>query len=154
MIAERTGASRARLDGVLGVEDVTATAGVVATDRIAELDCLRASGEDLLVLGNVLLRPGDVKGMLFTRWHEFSMAIDMLGPERDWKLFGAREWYRKRAPAECDRSRREAVRNASQCRREAGRLRRLSRIRAGAAGRRGSDREPDRGRRGDPATGP
>lgn len=84
---------------LLDVEDVSLEARVRFAGDDLFLREVVVEGDHLEVLADLRFSGKRPSGLLFVKLGALSAALEMAHGERDWKLFGSREWYEERLKA-------------------------------------------------------
>ena len=78
---------------LMTVENVKGKATLRLSDRGAEIAGLGVTGEDLLVLADLALREKGKDGILYIKYHVFSVGVAFENGKKDLDLVRARKWF-------------------------------------------------------------
>jgi hypothetical protein len=87
------------IDELIGVKDIVGSAQL-------QVDGQSLAARDVAITGRRLEIEGDIRfagkhrdGLLFIEYGPFSTGLEIVGTEREWKLFHARRWFEERRSA-------------------------------------------------------
>ena len=83
-------------DGILTVEDVEGTAYIRVADKRLSVNGLELSGDKLEVLAELDIEDGERAGIFWGKLGIFSLGVERIGEEADWKMINGREWYEEK----------------------------------------------------------
>jgi hypothetical protein len=83
-------------DGILTIRDVEGTAGVAISDRKLKISELALHGDRLEFMAELNVEDGQNAGIIWGKLGIFSLGMERIGEETEWKMINGREWYEER----------------------------------------------------------
>ncbi len=83
-------------DGILTIRDVEGTASIAVSDRKLKVSELALHGDRLEFMAELDVGEGQNAGIIWGKLGIFSLGMERIGEETEWKMINGREWYEER----------------------------------------------------------